>query len=76
MRIGDLREWLDAEEAKWTAEDDKYMGKFEDQEIYVPVFEWDAEHRASIYKGLGRDLLVYWDGTGLGLVIDHNLTES
>ena len=23
------------------------------------------------YKGLGRDLLVYWDMTGLGIVIDH-----
>ena len=76
MRIEDLRKKLDEWEAKWTSEDDTYMGKFGDQEIYVPVYEWNrpepyASDGAFDYKGLGRDLLVYWDMTGLGIVIDH-----
>jgi hypothetical protein len=79
MRIGDFRKWLADEEAKWNADpmNDQVMGKFEDQEILVPVFEWNREDRyasdgAFDYRGLGPDLLVYWDATGLGLVIDHN----
>jgi hypothetical protein len=80
MRIGDLRKWLADEEVKWNADpmNDAYMGKFDDQEIHVPVFEWNrpepyAEDGAFDYKGMGRDLIVYWDVTGLGLFIDHKI---
>lgn len=33
--IGELRDYLDALEANWTAEDDQYLGKFRDQALYV-----------------------------------------
>jgi hypothetical protein len=59
----------------------QYMGKFDDQEIYVPVFKWNRPERyaadgAFDYKGMGRDLIVYWDVTGLGLFIDHKEEEK
>lgn len=83
MRIGELREWLASEEAKWEAVpmNAEVMGRFEDQEIYVPVYEWNRPERyatdgAFDYKGMGRDLLVYWDVTGLGLFIDHKEGEK
>lgn len=78
MRIGELRKFLDAEEVKHNAEptNAQYLGKFDDQEIYVPVFKWNRSERyakdgAFDFVGMGRDLLVYWDVTGLGLFIDH-----
>lgn len=66
MNIGQLRARLNELESKWTAEDDKYMGKFEHQEIYVPVYTLTGE-----FQGYDKDLVVEWDIKGLGLFIDH-----
>lgn len=33
LTVRELREFLDAHEAKWTEEDETYLGKFEDQKI-------------------------------------------
>ena len=77
MRIGDLRKKLDELEAKWTPEDDKYMGKFEDQEALIPVYRWNEEICASDFMGYGKELLLFWDVTGLGLLIeDAGLLEN
>jgi hypothetical protein len=32
--VGELRKMLDDMEANWTEEDDKYLGKFNDQSLY------------------------------------------
>lgn len=70
MRIGDLRKKLAEYEANWTSQDDEVLGKFEDQEIIVPVYEWNEEAQASDFRGYARDVAVFWDITGLGLCIE------
>lgn len=75
MRIGDLKKLIAEWEARHTAEDDKYIGKFDDQHIIVPVFEWNKPYPydpagAWDFKGYSREVNVYWDVTGLGLVIE------
>lgn len=75
MRIGDLRKKLDEWEAKWTAEDERYMGLYADQEILVPAFQWNKPEQydpagAFDFKGYTRDVNLYWDVTGLGLIME------
>ena len=75
MRIGDLRKFLAEEEAKWAASDEYFLGKFEDQEVIVPAFSWNrpkfgAKDGAFNFEGYTPDLNVYWDITGLGVIIE------
>lgn len=73
MRIGEIRQKLAEWEAKWTADDEHYLGKFDDQEVYVPVFKWNDEAQAYDFQGYGRNVLLAWDVTGLGLIVDHEV---
>ena len=62
--VKELRAFLDEMEAKWTEEDNQYLGKFEDQPVNVPYFK-DGN-----YLGCGPAAIAH-DITGLGFIIDE-----
>jgi len=68
MRVRDLRKWLDDEERKWSSDDNKYLGEFGDIQILSPKFQVEDDHVQ--FKGWDYDNHVYWDITGLGILID------
>lgn len=68
--IRELRAALDELESQWTHDDDQALGKFGDQNVVVPVYEWDKVIKAAHYRGYTYKVEVRWDITGLGLLIE------
>lgn len=73
LTIGALRKRLDELEARWTPEDDTYMGKFEHQAVCVPVFVRQPDSHLSEFRGYSPEAAVFWDFTGLGLLIEDDV---
>lgn len=73
LTIGALRKRLDELESNWTPEEDKYMGKFEHQAVCVPVFVRQPGSHLSEFRGYSPEAAVFWDGTGLGLMIEDDV---
>jgi hypothetical protein len=69
MTINELREFLDKEEARWTPEVEKYLGKFGDQPICLPAYHStkDSEVR---FRGWTPETIIWEDQTGLGFLMD------
>ncbi len=70
MRVKELRDWLDKQEAKHTKDDEEYLGKFEDINILTTAWEWDNSTQQSHFKGWSYNNHIYYDVTGLGFFID------
>lgn len=62
--VKELRAFLDEMEAGWTEQDDRMLGKFEDQEIRVPYYS------RTKFSGYGPAHANY-DVTGMGFIIDQ-----
>lgn len=59
--IGELKAMLAAMEAAWDAEDEMYLGKFDDQGLYMDTPQGIANAEITYYGGFG---FVTW-GAGL-----------
>lgn len=70
MTIDDLRKQLDEWESKWTGVDDKHLGPFGSQTIFVDYYS-NLPNENSTYQGLGpAKLIPYWE-LGLCIVSDR-----
>ena len=73
LSVKDLREYLDNEEAEWSGDIEKHLGKFEDQAVMVDCFKNKGEHKFS-YKGIGHARISY-DGT-MGFIVEPEDAEK
>ena len=64
LTVKALREFLCNLEESWTEEDEKYMGQFEQQKLYVPYFTQEGK-----FEGYGW-ASIFYDG-GLDFIIDR-----
>ena len=69
--IADLRAYLAEMEAAWSAEDEKYQGKFEDQRILVPHFEQVPSSNRLEFRGYGLAAIAYGESGLPDFVIDQ-----
>ena len=74
LSVKDPREYLDGMEAKWTPDNDEYLGKFEDQAVMVDCFNYVDSENNFLYKGIGHARITY-DGT-LGFIIEPEDAEK
>lgn len=59
LTVGKLRAYLDAKEAKWTEQDEKYLGKFEDLAILtLPSNKGYTYSTVEDFTGCGGYLVV------------------
>lgn len=50
--VKDLRKYLDEMEASWTEKDDKFLGPFEYQAIWIPYFTKDGKFEGYYYPSI------------------------
>lgn len=73
MKMHQLKQFIEDQEANWTAEQTEYLGDFLDQDILCCKYEWDESSKQSNFCGYTTNSIIVFDITGLGYIIDERV---